>query len=153
MKFDRHQSPGHLINYLARLFAHALYRRIGSHGVTRGQFPVLLMLWEREGVTQTELAERLAVEQPTMANTLKRMERDGLIRREPDPEDRRRAHVHLTARGRGLEDVLTASARETNAVAMAGLSAEETRQFLALARRVIQNLEQDPQTNQPGGEP
>jgi DNA-binding MarR family transcriptional regulator len=153
MKFDRHQSPGHQINYLARLFAQALYRRIGRHGVTRGQFPVLLTLWETEGVTQAELAERLAVEQPTMANTLKRMERDGLIRRTADPDDRRRARIHLTPRGRELEEVLTASARETNAAALAGVSREETEQLMALARRMIQNLQRDAQTHQPGGEP
>lgn len=152
MKFDRQKSAGHLVNYAARLFAQALYRRIGRHGVTRGQFPVLLMLWEQEGPTQTQLAERLAVEQPTMANTLKRMERDGLIRRVADPADRRQAHVHLTERGRGLRGALTASARETNSVALAGLSAEETEQFLALARRVIQNLEQDARNPSPGGE-
>ena len=160
MKFDRRQSPGYVINHLARLFAQALYRRIAPHGITTGQFPVLLMLWEQEGVTQSWLAERLAVEQPTMANTLKRMERDGLITRVPDPEDRRQARVHLTPRGRALEGVLTAGARQANAAALAGLSAEESGEFLALARRVIQNLEQDAGTeteqanpNSPGGEP
>ncbi|HEX2078455.1 MAG TPA: MarR family transcriptional regulator [Longimicrobium sp.] len=153
MKFDRQQSPGHLINYLARLFARALYRRIDRHGVTRGQFPVLLVLWEQEGATQTQLAERLAVEQPTMANTLKRMERDGLIVRVPDAEDRRQARIHLTPRGRALEEALIASARETNAVALADLDPAETQQFLALARRVIQNLERDSENPIPGGEP
>jgi DNA-binding MarR family transcriptional regulator len=143
MKFNRHQSPGHVFNYLARLFARALYRRIGPHGVTRGQFPVLLVLWEQEGWTQTWLAERLAVEQPTMANTLKRMERDGLIERIPDPQDRRQARVHLTPRGRELEEVLTVSARETNAIALGGLSVEETAQLMTLAQRMIANLEED----------
>lgn len=152
MRFDRHQSAGHQINYLARLFAQALYRRIGRHGVTRGQFPVLLVLWEQEGATQTQLAERLAVEQPTMANTLKRMERDGLITRVPDAEDRRQAHVYLTPRGRALEAVLTASARETNAVALEGLDAQERQLFLALAGRVIRNLEHDPRIPSTGGE-
>lgn len=160
MKFDRNQSPGYLVNYMARLFAQALFRRIGPHGVTRGQFPVLLMLWETEGATQTQLAERLAVEQPTMANTLKRMERDGLIVRVPDPGDRRQARVHLTPRGRELEEVLTASARDTNAAALMGLGPEERQQFLALARRVVENLERDAggrgggeSTHDHGGEP
>jgi DNA-binding MarR family transcriptional regulator len=160
MRFDRNQSPGYLVNYMARLFAQALFRRIGPHGVTRGQFPVLLMLWEAEGATQTQLAERLAVEQPTMANTLKRMERDGLIVRVPDPGDRRQARVHLTPRGRELEQVLTASARDTNAAALAGLGTEERQQFLALARRVVENLERDADgrgggesTHEHGGEP
>jgi DNA-binding MarR family transcriptional regulator len=143
MAFDRRQSAGYLVNYLARLFARALYRRIAPHGVTHGQFPVLLLLWEREGATQTELAERLAVEQPTMANTLKRMERDGLVERVPDPADRRQALVTLTPRGRALEAALTASAREANAAALAGLSRDERAQFLALVRRVVANLEHD----------
>jgi DNA-binding MarR family transcriptional regulator len=143
MKFDRQQSPGHVVNYMARLFARSLYRRIGPHGVTRGQFPVLLVLWEQEGPTQTELAEQLAVEQPTMANTLKRMERDGLIERRPDPDDRRQAHVHLTPRGRELQSALTASARETNAAALAGLAPEEVQQFMGLARRLVANLQAD----------
>ena len=143
MRFDRQRSPGYLINYLARLFAKALYRRIAPLGVTRGQFPVLLYLWEVEGMTQAELAERLAVEQPTMANTLKRMERDGLITRVPDPDDRRQARIHLTRRGRGLETALTTRARETNHAALAGLTADEVTQFLALAARVAANLERD----------
>jgi DNA-binding MarR family transcriptional regulator len=143
MTFDRHRSPGYVVNHLARLFASALVRRIGVHGVTPGPFPVLLSLWEREGVTQAALADELAVEQPTMANTLKRMERDGLVRRAPDPDDRRRARIRLTPRGRALEPVLTASARATNAVALAGLSPVEAAQFLALAARIVANLERD----------
>lgn len=143
MKFDRQKSSGYLINHLARLFGQALRRRLEGEGVGVGQFPVLLALWEAEGATQTALAERLAIEQPTMANTLKRMERDGLIERVPDPEDRRQARVHLTPRARALEAVLTGAARAANEAALAGLGPEEREQFLALVRRVIANLEQD----------
>ena len=143
MPFDRHESPGYAVNYLARLFARALVRRIGPHGVNTGQFPVLLMLWERDGVTQTELVAQLAVEQPTMAGTLKRMERDGLIRRVPDPDDRRQSRIQLTRRGRALQDALTTAARETNGVALAGLSAADTAQLMKLVKRMITNLEGD----------
>jgi DNA-binding MarR family transcriptional regulator len=143
MPIDRLESPGHVINYLARLFAKSLYRRIGQHGVNRGQFPVLLTLWEGDGVTQAALVEQLAVEQPTMAGTLKRMERDGLIKRAVDPNDRRQSHIHLTRRGKALEDALVASARETNAVALAGLNATESAQLIKLVKRMIANLEQD----------
>jgi DNA-binding MarR family transcriptional regulator len=143
MAFDRLESPGHVVNYLARLFASALYRRIGEHGVNTGQFPVLLALWEQDGVTQASLVEKLAVEQPTMAGTLKRMERDGLIKRVPDAEDARQSHIHLTRRGRALEEALVTSARETNAVALAGLSPNESGQFMRLVKRMIENLERD----------
>ena len=143
MKFDRRQSAGYVVNQLARLFAQALYHRTRRHGVTPGEFPVLLMLWEQEGATQAELARRLAVGQPTLANTLRRMERDRLIERLPDPEDGRRARIHLTAYGKRLEKTVTASARDANAVALAGLSGAERQQFLDLAHRLIGNLEQE----------
>ena len=143
MTFDRLESPGHVVNYLARLFASALYRRIGRHGVNTGQFPVLLLLWEQDGVTQASLVEKLAVEQPTMAGTLKRMERDGLIKRVADPNDGRQSHIHLTRKGRALEESLVASARETNAVALAGVSAAESAQLVKLVKRMIENLEDD----------
>ena len=143
MTFDRLESPGHVVNYLARLFAGALYRRIGQHGVNTGQFPVLLMLWEEDGVTQASLVEKLAVEQPTMAGTLQRMERAGLIKRVADPDDRRQAHIHLTRKGRALEDALVAGAKETNAIALGGVTAAEATVFVKLARRMIENLERD----------
>jgi len=143
MSLDRLESPGHVVNYLARLFARALYRRIGEHGVNTGQFPVLLRLWEQDGITQASLVGELAVEQPTMAGTLKRMERDGLIKRVPDPNDGRQSHIRLTRRGRALEDALVASARETNVVALRGLTVSETTQFMSLLKRMIDNLEHD----------
>ena len=143
MTFERLESPGHVINYVARLFAKALYSRIAEHGVNTGQFPVLLKLWDGDGITQATLAEELAVEQPTMAGTLKRMERDGLIKRVADPSDARRSHVHLTRRGRTLEESLIAAARETNAVALAGMSATDAAQLMKLINRVIANLEKD----------
>ena len=143
MTFDRKQSAGYAINYVARLFADALQRRIREHGVAIGQFPILLMLWESEGATQTQLAKSLAVEQPTVANTLKRMMRDGLIERVPDPDDRRQVRIYLTARGRALEPLLTASAEETNEAALAGFTAEERQRFLALVWKAVQNLERD----------
>jgi DNA-binding MarR family transcriptional regulator len=143
MKFARHKSPGYVVNHLARLFARALERRIRPHGASIGQFPVLLCLWEEQGLTQTQLAERLAIEQPTMANTLQRMERDGLIRRAPDPQDRRQAHVHLTARGAALEEPLTAEARRVNALATAGLAGADRALLMDLLRHIAGNLERE----------
>ncbi len=88
--FDRQESLGYLVNRLARLFARALESRLAGHGVALGPFPVLLTLWEEEGLTQTEIARRLDFEQPTIANTLKRMQRDGLVAFRPDPSSRKR---------------------------------------------------------------
>lgn len=76
----------------------------------------MLALHEHDGLTQRELCERVRIQQPTM-DTLQRMERDALIRREPDPADGRRTRVVLTAQARDLEDHLVAAARDVNGIA------------------------------------
>jgi DNA-binding MarR family transcriptional regulator len=139
----RRSSLGYQVNHLARLMAQALRARISPLGVVPGQFAQLLALFEHDGLTQAELCERVRIEQPTMANTLARMERDGLIRRTPDPTDGRRASVLLTEDARRLEDDLVGAARNVNAAATQGLSEEELATFMALMARVIDNLESE----------
>ncbi len=137
MSFDRSHSAGYLINHLARIFEQALAERIGPLGLAPGQFPVLLALWEEDGLTQSALVERLDVEQPTMANTLSRMERDGLVVRTPHGEDRRARIVRLTPRARALEGPATDAASAVNAALLAGLSEQARDAFIAAMRAIV----------------
>jgi DNA-binding MarR family transcriptional regulator len=139
--FVRDTSLGYRINYLGRLFTQALYQRIASLGVVPGQFGQLLAFFEQDGLSQRELCDQVRIEQPTMANTLQRMERDGLIRCELDPADGRRTRALLTARARDLEGDLVAAAREVNAAASSGLSAADVTAFLATMAVIIDNLD------------
>jgi DNA-binding MarR family transcriptional regulator len=142
---ERHESLGYQVNHLARLLAQALRRRIEELGVVPGQFAQLLALYEQDGLTQGELCRRVRIEQPTMAVTLKRMERDGLIERVADPSDGRRALVMLTQRSRDLEPELVAAARDVNAMATAGLAAEDVAALMRTIARLIGNLEREAQ--------
>jgi DNA-binding MarR family transcriptional regulator len=134
-------SLGYLVNHLARLLAQALRERIEPHGVVPGQFAQLLALYESDGLTQAELCARVQIEQPTMANTLARMERDGLITRTPDPADQRRALVRLTEHARRLEPDLVAAARTVNTLATQGLTDDQISTFHTALRAAIANLE------------
>jgi DNA-binding MarR family transcriptional regulator len=137
----RQSSLGYQINHLARLMAQALRERIEPLGVVPGQFAQLLALFEQDGQSQRELCQRVRIEQPTMANTLRRMERDGLIRRLPDPSDGRRTSVMLTERARGLEGTLVGVARSVNSVATKDMTEEELATFMDTLSRIIDNLE------------
>lgn len=139
-EFDREQSAGYLANHMARLFAQRLAERIRPLGIVPGQFPVLLALWEKDGVTQKHLVEELAVEQPTIANTLARMERDGLVERRTDVSDSRSKRVHLTAKAREIEVPAKEAANAVNALALAALPPETSAEFIAAMRRAIANL-------------
>ena len=134
-------SLGYQANHLARLLAQSLHQRIAPLGVVPGQFAQMLALFDQDGLTQRELCERVGIEQPTMANTLQRMERDSLVRRRPDPADGRRARVLLTARARALQDRLVAAAHEVNAVASSDINEHEVSAFMHTMARIISNLE------------
>lgn len=134
-------SPGYLVNHLARLFAAALQTRIKPMGLSTGVFPVMLHLWQQDGLTQRDLVARVGVEQATMANTLARMERDGLVERRADPQDGRVRRIWLTERGRGLHGEATAAAAEENDSVLSGLSHKERAQLIALLRKAIRSNE------------
>ena len=138
MEFSKTRSAGYLINHIARIFARGLTERIRPLGLTTGTFPALLELWETDGLTQKQLVERLDIEQATMANTLARMERDGLILRKKDLSDGRVQRVWLTEQARGLRDPAIAAAIEENACELAGLSADERAQFITLMQKIIE---------------
>ena len=137
MTFDKSQSAGYLVNHVARIFARGLAARIKHLGITTGTFPALLELWDEDGLTQKQLVERLAIEQATMANTLARMERDGLITRTKDETDGRIQRAWLTEAARQIHDRAIAAARDENASALAAFSDDEKRQFIGLMQKVI----------------
>jgi DNA-binding MarR family transcriptional regulator len=140
-EFTRDSSLGYQVNHLARLLEAALHQRISPLGVVPGQFAQILALYEEDGLTQRQLCDLVRIEQPTMAKTLQRMERDLLIRREPDPGDRRRARVLLTPHARALRSDLVDAATEVNAAATKDLSHREVREFMRTLARIIDNLE------------
>jgi len=137
MNFDKSGSPGYLANHMARLFARGLHQRIDPLGLAPAQFMTLIELWAQDGLTQKELADRLDVEQATIANTLARMQRDGLVERKPHPTDGRSRSIYLTQKAKGLEPQATAAAAAQNKLALSGLSSKEHRLFLGFMQRVI----------------
>ena len=92
-------------------------------------------------MTQTELARWAKVEQPTMAQMLARMERDGIIRREPDPSDRRGSLVSLTKQALSRLPAGRAVLRQANVEMTKGLSARDVATLLSLLRHVLANVE------------
>ncbi|MES0883610.1 MarR family winged helix-turn-helix transcriptional regulator [Roseibium sp. SCP14] len=145
MTFEKDSSAGYLANHMARLFAAGLHRRIKPLGLAPGQFPALLALWAKDGRTQKELVQLLDIEQATLANTLARMERDGLIARKPSEEDGRVQLIYLTERAKALQGEATQAAISQNKVALAGFSEEEAVQFLDFMRRAISAMQLEDQ--------
>ncbi len=109
-------------------------------GIVVGQFPILLELWVKDGVSQKDLLAKIDVEQATLANTLNRMERDGLIKRTKNPADARAQLIWLTDKSSALRDNAYDSAQTVNAEALQVLSVSEQAQFMDYMRKVIANM-------------
>jgi MarR family transcriptional regulator, organic hydroperoxide resistance regulator len=86
--------------------AHAVTRAykplLDAFGLTYPQYLVLLVLWERDGVSVKEIGDRLFLDSGTLTPLLKRMEAAGFVKRTRDPEDERQLRVNLTAKGQDL---------------------------------------------------
>ncbi len=128
---------------VSRLVSRALATRLGPKGIGYGQFPVLVSLWQEDGVTQTVLSERVRIEAPTMVRTLDRMEREGLVKRVRSETDRRRIHIRLSKKGANLERQLVPLAAEVNDTALAGITKKDRRQLDELLARLIANLDKE----------
>jgi DNA-binding MarR family transcriptional regulator len=85
---------------LAERFAHEGFPEVRpSYG------SLLVPLFEQDGLRMSELAARARLSKQTMTTMVRLLERDGLVRREPDPADGRATRVYLTARSRSFEPV------------------------------------------------
>lgn len=133
-------SLGYLLNRAARMMASQLAEELRPSGIGIGQWPVLVFLWARDGMSQAELARVVTIEPPTMARTIDRMVRDGLVERRSDPHDARLSRVNLTPRGHALRDELVPRAAALNAWILDRLG-PDGQSLLTLLRRVAEDIE------------
>ena len=133
----------HLVRDAAKGLTRALQARLAEEGVSFGHWVFLRILWETDGLTQSELSEQAGVMEPTTFAALKAMERLGYIKRRKTPENRKKVFIHLTPEGRSLKMRLVPLAVEVNRVAVNGAAAGDLAATRALLLKMIENLAAD----------
>ncbi len=83
-----------------------MLRERGLPDVSVAYFAVLQALWETDGLSISDLGEKVQLEKSTMTSLIDRMEAAGLVRRDDHPTDRRAYRICLTPRGKELEEKL-----------------------------------------------
>lgn len=134
------ESTGFLVRDLNRAIQRDIQLGIQDHGVPPGAWYFLRVLWEDDGLTQRELADRIGMSEPTAVIALRGMEQAGWIRRVRSEQDKRKVHLYVTPKGQALREELMPVAFDVNARATAGFSADEVRMFNALLRRARANF-------------
>lgn len=95
--------------YSTALAMNKVYRKLLKElDLTYPQYLVMMVLWEREGVTVSEIGERLFLDSATLTPLLKRLEAAALLKRQRAASDERQVIITLTPEGRALKDRATA---------------------------------------------
>jgi DNA-binding MarR family transcriptional regulator len=104
--------------------------RLAPFGVTPGQYGILKCLWDENGLTVKQIAERMYLDSSTVTGLLDRMEHKGLIKRQPDPTDRRALSVILTPAGEELEAPVSQAIIDANQAVLQNVNDEEAQNLI-----------------------
>ena len=117
---------GHLLGQVCRLVGRRRRTKLESIGLHHAQGMILFQLWQEDGISQRVLAQALHITPPTATNTLKRMERDGWIKRRRKESDQRIVRVYLTEKAKRLRREARASFKELDVEMTAMLTEQES---------------------------
>ncbi len=131
---------GFILHDVARLLRTTYDRRVRDLGLTRSQWWVLTHLFRKDGITQSELAEILELEKPSLGRLLDRLEAKGWVRRAADPQDRRAKRVFLTDAADAPMQVMREIASGVRDDALSGLSLSDRDRFVDTLLTIKSNL-------------
>jgi len=141
-KFNLHDTIGHMVNTTARQINNSIARAFSKagHDITVEQWEVLMALWNRDGQCQHELATFCLKDRPSITRILDNMEKRELVVRVSSQVDRRNKGVHLTEKGKSLQDPLNNIAKAATKVALKNIDKDVIESTKAFLKMVQANL-------------
>lgn len=139
-QYDFEESVGYWITMTSHSYQDALNQELIPYGITFRQFQVIGWLVYEGPLSQVELAERMMIEPPTLVRILDRMERDLWIKRESDPDDRRRKVVKVLPEAKPVWSQMVACLKRLRKKATQGMTATDVETLKSLLMRVQENL-------------
>lgn len=109
---------------------------VAPHDITPGQFGVLIMIKENEGLSQSDLGSAVGIDRSTMVAVIDRLESRGLVVRAPSPNDRRSYALRLSPEGQRLMEDLIPRVKAHDQSMVKDLSKEEQAQLIDFLRRM-----------------
>ena len=140
LQYDFENSVGYWICTTSHAMRRTLSTRLQDEGITLRQWEVLAWLACDGNVSQTELAECMGIEPPTLAGVLGRMERDGWLLRRACDDDRRRNRLEPTGKAEEVWQRALRICHEVRAQATVGFTPAELALFKKLCGHIRENL-------------
>ena len=142
MDFKLDESIGFIIECTEQCLKRELRKSFQAHGfdVTPYQWTVLYRLWEQDGLTQAEIAERTIKDKPTITRMIDVLEKKGFVVRRNDKNDRRVYKIYLTEDGKILEQKLVPIVEKHIEKALAGIAPDEVESAKRLLVTICSNF-------------
>lgn len=129
--------PGHQIRRLQQIAVALFIEEAAAHDLTPVQFAALASVAHQPGIDQRTLARSIGLDTSTLGGVVDRLERRALMRRSPDPDDRRVRRLALSADGAALLAAALPAMHRAQARILAPLAVDEQRQFMRLLGRLV----------------
>ena len=142
LQYDFENSPGYWMVITTRAIRRGMEAELANEGITLRQWEVLAWLTIENGMAQSELAERLGIEAPTLAGILDRMERDGWVERQACLHDRRKKRLRATAKAHAVWQRMAECAYRMRAKCTDGISPDELLQLKSVCERIRANVDE-----------
>lgn len=140
MNFKLEDSLGFILNKTNTKLKNELFQRFKEYDVTPEQWAVLNCLWEQEGVTPKELADRIFKDKPNTNRILEKLQMKELIIRKLHPIDKRAYQIFLTERGWALKEELIPKVMQLLETAVIGIEKEKIIEMKKLLNQIYDNL-------------
>lgn len=134
---------GFLISQIKHISDRVSEKALNEQGLkdfNGAQGKLLYVLWQTEGISSAELADRAGLAPTTLTTMLDRMEQAGLVERVPHETDRRRLKIMLTERARKLKAQYGEYSESMTRAYYSGFSESEITEFESMLMRVLENL-------------
>ncbi|NLG96912.1 MAG: MarR family transcriptional regulator [Chloroflexi bacterium] len=137
-------SLGRLLGHICRLQATRADQLMEQIGLYRAQAGMLLMLSDRDGLMNSEIAENMHFSPAAATRVIQRLEKAGFLERRPDPSDERVTRVFLRDEGRAVIEQIHNSFQKLNGIIVHDISPEEQQTLHDLLIRILNNLQEIP---------
>lgn len=136
--------PYYIISRITLFVTAALKKKFAQAGIAvrPAYLGVLLVLWHEDGLKTIELAKKAGLEPSTMTGLVDRLERDGLVFRALDPNDRRAQQIFLTAEGRAVQGPVLEVVSKTLDQVFAGVQEQELSITMEVLKQVLSNAQE-----------
>lgn len=141
IKYDFENSMGFVVNATAKAFQKSFDLELRKNaGVSLSQWRVVGALVIQPGLTQKEIADKVGIEGATLVPVIDKMEKEGLLKRKPDSDDRRVNRIYLTQKADSLWEKMTECALRIRKSSLKNISEDDIQATLETLRKISKNL-------------